>query len=131
MIYCGIDLHSNNMVIVAINDNSNVARQAKLPTSQRSLEDFFGTFDGPTRAVVAKELAKGVWHMLTKNQEYKGFPRRDPYGKGAACEGRFPNLLAPAYKPECLSGTPSPCAGLGNRPAGPVECHGVATRWFG
>jgi transposase len=25
------------------------------------------------RAVVGKELAKGVWHMLTKNQEYKGF----------------------------------------------------------
>lgn len=25
------------------------------------------------RAVVAKELAKGVWHMLTKDQEYKGF----------------------------------------------------------
>ena len=25
------------------------------------------------RAVVAKELAKGVWHMLTKNEKYKGF----------------------------------------------------------
>jgi len=25
------------------------------------------------RAVVAKELAKGVWHMLTKDEEYKGF----------------------------------------------------------
>jgi len=25
------------------------------------------------RAVVGKELAKGVWHMLTKDQEYKGF----------------------------------------------------------
>ncbi|WP_212747633.1 transposase [Fodinibius saliphilus] len=24
------------------------------------------------RAVVGKELAKGVWHMLTKNQEYNG-----------------------------------------------------------
>jgi transposase len=25
------------------------------------------------RAVVGKELAKGVWHMLTKHEEYKGF----------------------------------------------------------
>lgn len=25
------------------------------------------------RAVVAKELAKGVWHMLTKDEDYKGF----------------------------------------------------------
>jgi len=25
------------------------------------------------RAVVGKELAKGVWHMLTKDEEYKGF----------------------------------------------------------
>ena len=28
------------------------------------------------RAVVAKELAKGVWHMLTKDEEYKGFKGR-------------------------------------------------------
>jgi len=25
------------------------------------------------RAVVAKELAKGVWYMLTKDEHYKGF----------------------------------------------------------
>jgi transposase len=25
------------------------------------------------RAVVAKELAKGIWYMLTQNEEYKGF----------------------------------------------------------
>ena len=56
------------------------------------------------RAVVAKELAKGVWHMLTKNEEYKGFSRRDPFGKGSAREGCFPNLLAPAYKPVRLRG---------------------------
>ena len=44
MIHVGIDLHGNNMVIVAINGNGEVIREAKLPTSTRSLEDFFGHF---------------------------------------------------------------------------------------
>jgi predicted NBD/HSP70 family sugar kinase len=41
MTYSGIDLHSNNMVIVAINSNGEVIQETKLPTSQRALEDFF------------------------------------------------------------------------------------------
>jgi predicted NBD/HSP70 family sugar kinase len=41
MTYVGIDLHANNMVNVAINGNGEVIREAKLPTSKRSLEDFF------------------------------------------------------------------------------------------
>ncbi len=34
MTYVGIDLHANNMVNVAINSNSEVIREAKLPTSR-------------------------------------------------------------------------------------------------
>jgi len=52
MIHVGIDLHSDNMVIVAINDNSDEVRQAKLPSNGRALEDFFSTFDQPVQAVV-------------------------------------------------------------------------------
>ena len=52
MIHVGIDLHSNNMVIVAINDNGDEVRQAKLPSNGGALEDFFGTFDEPVQAVV-------------------------------------------------------------------------------
>ncbi len=52
MIYCGIDLHANNMVIVAINDNGDEVRQAKLPSNGRALEDFFSTFTEPVQAVV-------------------------------------------------------------------------------
>ena len=52
MIYCGIDLHASNMVIVAINGNGDVAGEAKLPTSNRSLEDFFNAFSETVRAVV-------------------------------------------------------------------------------
>ena len=51
MIHVRINLHANNMVNVAINDNGDVVRQAKLPCSQQSLEDFFGTFSEPVQAI--------------------------------------------------------------------------------
>ena len=62
MIHAGIDLHANNMVIVAINDNAEVVQEAKLPTSHRSLEDFFGTFDRPVQAVVE---CTSFWYWLS------------------------------------------------------------------
>ena len=62
MIYCGIDLHSNNMVIVAINGNGEVIREAKLPTSTRSLEDFFGLFSENVQAVVE---CTSNWYWLS------------------------------------------------------------------
>jgi len=62
MTYVGIDLHSNNMVNVAINSNGEVIREAKLPTSRRSLEDFFGTFEGPVKAVVE---CTSNWYWLS------------------------------------------------------------------
>ncbi|SMO79408.1 IS110 family transposase [Fodinibius sediminis] len=62
MTYVGIDLHSNNMVNVALNGNGKMVREAKLPTSRRSLEDFFGTFDGPIRAVVE---CTSNWYWLS------------------------------------------------------------------
>ena len=62
MTYCGIDLHTNNMVNVAINSNGEVIREAKLPTSRRSLEDFFGTFEGPVKAVVE---CTSNWYWLS------------------------------------------------------------------
>jgi len=52
MTYVGIDLHANNMVNVAINGKAEVVRQAKLSTSARSLEDFFGLFREQVQAVV-------------------------------------------------------------------------------
>jgi len=62
MTYVGIDLHSNNMVIVTINGNGEVIREAKLPTSRRSLEDFFSTFGGPVKAVVE---CTSNWYWLS------------------------------------------------------------------
>ena len=41
MTYVGIDLHADNMVIVAINDNGQVVRETKLPASRRSLGKLF------------------------------------------------------------------------------------------
>ena len=62
MTYVGIDLHTNNMVNVALNDNAEVVREAKLPTATRSLEDFFSTFDGPVQAVVE---CTSSWYWLS------------------------------------------------------------------
>lgn len=62
MIYCGIDLHANNMVIVAINGNAEVIREAKLPTSARSLEDFFGLLSEHVQAVVE---CTSNWYWLS------------------------------------------------------------------
>ncbi|MTI87814.1 MAG: IS110 family transposase [Balneolaceae bacterium] len=58
----GIDLHSNNMVNVAINSNGEVIREAKLPTSRRSLQDFFGLIDGSMKAVVE---CTSNWYWLS------------------------------------------------------------------
>jgi len=52
MIHVGIDLHTRNMVNVAINDNAEQIKQAKLPTSRKALYDFFRDFDEPVQAVV-------------------------------------------------------------------------------
>ena len=62
MIHVGIDLHTDNMVNVAINDNGRVVQEAKLPTSCRSLKDYFGTFDEPVQAVVE---CTSNWYWLS------------------------------------------------------------------
>ena len=62
MIHVGIDLHTNNMVNVALNGNGKVVREAKLPTSTRSLEDFFGSMEGPVKAVVE---CTSNWYWLS------------------------------------------------------------------
>ncbi|NGP88487.1 transposase [Fodinibius halophilus] len=67
------------------------------------------------RAVVGKELAKGVWYMLTRDEEYKGFK-----GHPDSCRDSL-NLLAPTDKPERLRGTSSPCAPVGTSVGWPVK----------
>lgn len=55
------------------------------------------------RTVVGKELAKIVWHMLSKDEEYKGFSQRDPFGKKQDDTNYHPKLLATTHKPECIT----------------------------
>jgi len=52
MIHIGIDLHSRNMTLVAINDNGKMLAEAKHPTAPANLSLFFQQFDGPVHAVV-------------------------------------------------------------------------------
>ncbi len=62
MINAGIDLHADNMVIVAINNNGKVVREAILPSRTRVLDDFFNTFDEPIPAVVE---CPSFWYWLS------------------------------------------------------------------
>src|SRR5699024_8559610 len=62
MIYCGIDLHSDNMVIVATGSNGKAVQETKLPSTERALDDFFSCFDQPVKAVVE---CTSNWYWLS------------------------------------------------------------------
>src|SRR5699024_2047459 len=62
MIYCGIDLHSDNMVIVATGSNGKAVQETKLPSTERALDDFFSCFDQPVKAVVE---CTSFWYWLS------------------------------------------------------------------
>ncbi|HYW95715.1 MAG TPA: transposase [Bacteroidales bacterium] len=62
MIHVGIDLHTRNMVNVAINDNAEMVRQAKMPACPNSLDTFFGKFQEPVQAVVE---CTSSWYWLS------------------------------------------------------------------
>lgn len=52
MIHVGIDLHSRNMTLVAINDNGRLLAEEKLSSTPANLSRFFEPFTGPVQAVV-------------------------------------------------------------------------------
>jgi transposase len=52
MIHVGIDLHSRNMTLVAINDNAKLLAEEKMTNTPANLSAFFDRFSGPIRAVV-------------------------------------------------------------------------------
>ena len=52
MIHVGIDLHSRNMTLVAINDNGKLLSEEKRTNTPVNLERFFEPFNQPIQAVV-------------------------------------------------------------------------------
>ncbi len=52
MIHVGIDLHSRNMTLVAINDNGKLLTEEKVTNTPANLSGFFERFTGPVQAVV-------------------------------------------------------------------------------
>ena len=52
MIHVGIDLHSRNMTLVAINDNGKLLAEEKRTNTPANLDRFFGQFSQPVQAVV-------------------------------------------------------------------------------
>lgn len=51
MIYVGIDLHSSNMVLAAVNDNGKFLYEEKIPCEATALSDFFKKMNRPVKAV--------------------------------------------------------------------------------
>jgi len=127
------------MVIVAINDNGEEIRQAKLPTSTRSLEDFFGSFGEPVRAVVE---CTSNWYWLSDwcrdndidlTLAHAKMVKAISYAKVKTDKvdaKTLAELLRAGLIPEAYQITPErlrvpkafgACAGLGNRPAGRLK----------
>lgn len=52
MIHVGIDLHSRNMTLVAVNDNGKLISEVKAKSNAIELERFFQRFDQPVQATV-------------------------------------------------------------------------------
>jgi len=52
MIHIGIDLHSRNMTLVAINDNGKFLAEEKMTNTPLNLGRFFEQFNRPIQAVV-------------------------------------------------------------------------------
>lgn len=52
MIHVGIDLHSRNMTLVAINDNGKLLAEEKMNNTPANLSRFFRQFSEPAQAVV-------------------------------------------------------------------------------
>jgi len=52
MIHVGIDLHSRNMTLVAINDNGKLVAREKLTNTPANLGQFFERFTKQVQAVV-------------------------------------------------------------------------------
>jgi len=52
MIHVGIDLHSRNMTLVAINDNVKLLSQERMNNTPANLSQFFRQFNEPVQAVV-------------------------------------------------------------------------------
>lgn len=52
MIHVGIDLHSRNMTLVAVNDNGDLICEVKTESNPVGLERFFQRFNQPVQAVV-------------------------------------------------------------------------------
>ncbi len=52
MLFSGIDLHKDNLMIVAMDDQGVVQRLVKLPTTEEQIKQYFQPMGYPHRAVV-------------------------------------------------------------------------------
>ncbi|MEX0680741.1 MAG: IS110 family transposase [Balneolales bacterium] len=62
MVYVGIDMHSRNMIITAINDNGELVKSQKINCNEEERHCFFREFDQPIQAVVE---ATASWYWIS------------------------------------------------------------------
>jgi len=60
MIHVGIDLHSRNMTLVAINDNVKLLAQEKMNSTPANLSQFFRQFNENVTSMVGKLRALDI-----------------------------------------------------------------------
>lgn len=78
MIHVGIDLHTTNMVNVAINDNGKLVSRKKLPVTRKALDTYFGRFEEPIQAVVE---STGNWYWLADWCQSRHIPLKLAHAK--------------------------------------------------
>lgn len=78
MIHVGIDLHSTNMLNVAINDNGNVVARQKLAATKNALSQYFEVFDEPVQAVVE---STSNWYWLADWCQSRQIPLKLAHAK--------------------------------------------------
>lgn len=78
MIYIGIDLHTRNMTIAAINDNGDLLKVETIRCCPLALDRFFSTINGPVQAVVE---CTSNWYWLDDWFNQKGITLKLAHAK--------------------------------------------------
>lgn len=78
MIHVGIDLHSRNMTLVAINDNGKLLAEEKVNNTPANLSQFFRQFNEPVQSVVE---CTSYWYWVADWCREKNIPLQLAHAK--------------------------------------------------
>ena len=78
MIHIGIDLHTKNMSLAAVNDNGNLVKLESIPCNTVHLEQFFANLGRPVQATVE---STSNWYWLDDWFRDQGIPLKLAHAK--------------------------------------------------